>query len=497
MEEDAPASRLVVCCLGASAKPAPIGGRKRGRMTEAWKQWEGHVVNGEFPLKKYLGGSNQSGVFLTEVRAHEPQPAAIRLVRSDPANAERRLSQWGLAQRLSHPHLLQLLRKGRCRLGDLDFIFLVMEYGEENLAEIFSQRPLTPQEAREMLAPALDALAYLHGQGFVFGRLKPADVMAVKDRLKLASDDLCRAGEAVVDPRKLTVYDPPEQTSEARSPAGDIWSMGMILAEALTQHPPSWNEGSPTDPPLPDNLPAPFFEIVRGCLRRDPRRRWTIAEIKAWLDPTSLKPLEHPAPSRPAKQKPMIRRFAFPATVAILAVAALFMGLGLLRSKPEMGQQDAAAQSAQAPEPSASGTAQSKPRDRQPVASSGLKPSPIGGAQARPASLRSETQAAQINRSPEISGVVHQVLPDVPQTASDTIQGTIRVSVRVNVDPSGNVVGAELDSPGPSKYFARMALAAAQNWKFAAQDQDVVREFIVHFEFRNTGPRAYATSTAS
>jgi len=48
-------------------------------------------------------------------------------------------------------------------------------------------------------------------------------------------------------------------------------------------------------------------------------------------------------------------------------------------------------------------------------------------------------------------GVLHQVLPDVPESASDTIQGTIRVNVRVNVDSSGNVVEADLTSPGPSR----------------------------------------------
>jgi TonB family protein len=62
--------------------------------------------------------------------------------------------------------------------------------------------------------------------------------------------------------------------------------------------------------------------------------------------------------------------------------------------------------------------------------------------------------------------VVHQVLPDVPRKARDTIRGKVRVGVRVRVDPSGNVVGAKLDSPGPSRYFAQLALRAARRWKF-------------------------------
>jgi TonB family protein len=62
--------------------------------------------------------------------------------------------------------------------------------------------------------------------------------------------------------------------------------------------------------------------------------------------------------------------------------------------------------------------------------------------------------------------VAHQATPEVLQSARNSIRGTVRVSVKVNVDRSGNVEDAELESRGPSKYFARAALAAAQDWKF-------------------------------
>ena len=65
-------------------------------------------------------------------------------------------------------------------------------------------------------------------------------------------------------------------------------------------------------------------------------------------------------------------------------------------------------------------------------------------------------------------GIVHQVLPEASQSARNTINGTIRVSVRVEVDRSGKVTAAKLTNPGPSKYFAGLALKAAQRWEFAA-----------------------------
>ena len=62
--------------------------------------------------------------------------------------------------------------------------------------------------------------------------------------------------------------------------------------------------------------------------------------------------------------------------------------------------------------------------------------------------------------------VLDQVLPDVSGKARATIHGKVRVSVMVHVDPSGGVSEAEFDSPGPSKFFADLAMQAARKWAF-------------------------------
>jgi TonB family protein len=86
--------------------------------------------------------------------------------------------------------------------------------------------------------------------------------------------------------------------------------------------------------------------------------------------------------------------------------------------------------------------------------------------------------------------VLQQVLPEVSKTARNTIQGTVKVGVRVTVDSSGNVTKATFESPGPSKYFARKAIEAAQQWKFKpAQNhgQPVPREWTLRFQFKRSG----------
>jgi protein TonB len=83
-------------------------------------------------------------------------------------------------------------------------------------------------------------------------------------------------------------------------------------------------------------------------------------------------------------------------------------------------------------------------------------------------------------------GVVHQVLPEVPAKARRSIRGTVKVEVKVRADSSGSVVDAELASPGPSRYFADLALQAARDWKFGplpSGDGAAASEWLLHFRF--------------
>ena len=63
-------------------------------MSELWTKWQGYVINGEYPLHRYLGGSDQSAVFLTEIPGREPAEAAIKLVPAHPTFAELLLARW-------------------------------------------------------------------------------------------------------------------------------------------------------------------------------------------------------------------------------------------------------------------------------------------------------------------------------------------------------------------------------------------------------------------
>ncbi len=485
----------------------PTSGNIGAKMSRDWKQWEGQMVNGSFPLRQYLGGSDHSAVYLTERRGRDPQKAAIKLIAVDPANAAAQLTRWEFTAKLSHPHLLRLFETGSCQLDNVVLLYVVMEYAEENLAQILPQRALTPPEARELLEPALDALAYIHGKSLAHGRLKPSNVLAAQDQLKLSSDSLVRVDDPATGGLRTIVahpsaYDAPEVAQGKISSASDSWSLGMTLMEALTQRLPAL-EGMAE--PLPETVPAPFMGIAHCCLRRDPQRRCSAADIAARLRSPSISPIskvmskaQGPSTVRiPASSAKW--RYILPIIALVLVATAVLIGPRLFDHQTD--SQPATISPQHAPDSSLSagqqGSQVSQPRADAPTKLEKAPGKPSArrtdnSLQNSAAAVRAPVAAAPANDVPVATSgqgpVVQQIMPSVSKSARDTIHGTIKVRVKVEADASGSVTSASLVNPGPSKYFARQALQAAQQWKFVP-GQDT-RTWIVRFGFKRSGTDA-------
>ena len=489
-------------------------------MSETWKQWEGQLVNGKFPLLRYLGGSKHSAVFLTERQEGERAvKAAIKLVPADAENGEFYLSRWRLAAELSHPQLIPLYEMGRIDAGGTYLAYVVMECAEENLAQVLADRALTDPEARMMLTSVLDVLAYLHGKGFVHGHIKPANIMATSDELKISSDGLRHAGEPLDGHVDQEPYDAPENapsiipipSSQPASAAGDVWALGTTLVEALTRNLPVARTAEQRDPSLPPSLQEPFRDIASHCLVRRPEGRWTVAQIAARLEGRipeapvrALPPEPRVAVSRsqPVSRQsmPSARLSGYGAAIVVgvaLLLAAILVGTRLLRSHTDAPEVPAA--TAEKPLiPSAPSQAapplqeHSANIDRSSLANkeqrSSEAPVPVP-ALAHPEAMNEEaadTVAKLPGGSIDRGEVTHQVMPEVLQSATNSIRGTVRVSVKVNVDRSGNVEDAVIESRGPSKYFARAAEDAARNFKFkppTVAGRGVLSTWTLQFQF--------------
>ncbi len=552
---------------------------------------QGEIVEEKYTLIRFLGGSEHSAVFQTQYGGVHPKDAAIKLLPAPPGNSEARLSGWRLAANISHPHLMRIIDMGRCEIASAPMLFVVTELASENLSEILPERPLTPMEAQEMLASLLDALAFLHNRGFVHGHIKPSNIMAVGNELKLSADTICRLGEPVESNGVPSAYAAPEGSRGGASRKADIWSLGVTLVEVLTQQKLDWSSSSRRDPVVPEAMPPGFAEIARHCLRRSPDKRWPAATIRSHVPRVMSKPVSsramagamtgiaHAAPimraaaersareiSRVARaaahEAPKVRnglRVLIPATrkltevlsaiwrnaqqaripkpgvpharkyvtgAAVLAVALVAIAAGV-KFAGHSGSSAAATRHGASPTIAVKHMRASRRESRaaleehrrrefarsekarvrerfaaEPVTASPVREIAESRAGSAPANTAPVAGAAESSSPAPSSGtagianglvaghVLQRVMPDVPRSASNTIWGTVRVAVRVAVDASGNVTGAELQSAGPSRYFARLSLEAARKWHFAAPTQNgspVASVWLLHFGYRHDG----------
>jgi TonB family protein len=420
-------------------------------------QWQGQVVDGRFPLEQYLGGSEHQAVFLTRIPGGATK-AAIKLIRATACNPDAQLAAWRRAAKLSHPHLIRIFDGGRCWLASTDLVFVVTEYAEENLGQVVPQRVLTAEEADSTLRPILDALAYLHGQGLVHGHVRSSNVMAVHEQLKLSSDGVHAPGTPPQKPA-ATVYDAPETARGQLSPAADVWSLGATLAEALTQRVPRKYDKSL-------KLEQPFADIVSHALVEDPAARWTVGDIQARLagkkvasqtgsiakEAATASAVSAPKAERQVQPREEKSRLPF-VVAGIVVLAIIAVAFFLMRGSSTQSTDRAA----------------------------NTKSTAVDSAQ--------PTSAANTNNapaSPSTPGqVINRVLPTPSRSALNTIHGTIKVRVKVKVDASGNVAHAGFVTSGPSQYFARLAMQAAQQWKFAPAASN--NEQTLLFEYNRRG----------
>lgn len=435
-------------------------------MPVPWKLWEGQVVDSCFPLRRYLGGTDRSAVYLTQIGDPEPRNAAIKLVLAETQDADPS-AQWEHAAQLAHPNVLRLLRTGRWQANHMPLRYAVTEYADENLADVLAERPLTAAEVRELLKPLVEALAYIHAEGLVHGHIKPGNIMAVGDELKLSVDGISLVGEPGSAPGIPGPYDPPEFRERGCSPVGDVWSFGITLVEALTQHLPTLN-GPKQELVLPEAVPAEFLPIVRACLRPDPRRRASLGDI---LDRFGREePEESP---EPVTERPATRRLWMSAIlvgVSAVVLAGVLAGPRLLHHPVASAQTE---QAAPAP-PSTPVNVIPQPPKPTPFASPRVESAPPKAAPpvaTHPAPAKAvETPSGQ---------VVHQVLPEVPEFARRTIHGVVKIQVRATVDAAGHVSDARVESQN-SRYFAKLSLEAARQWGFASGSPS---DWLLRFEF--------------
>jgi TonB family protein len=463
-------------------------------MPADWKQLEGQVVNG-FALQRFLGGSERHAVFVVEKSAGGQSQTAVRLVDANSDDAREQFERWEAASKLNHPNLLRIFRTGRCAIDGRDFFYAWTEYGEEDLSQIIPTRALSVAETRQILDAVLPALTYIHGQGLVHGSLKPSNIFAVGETVKIASDSIRRSGKPIPQPHANSKYDAPE-AAKAVMPPADVWSLGVTLVEIMTQRLPIIDARPQKQPVLPSGIPQEFKEIVENCLRLDPARRWTVEQITARLRGTqaNVQP-RTTAATRSAHRETSASLPTAPERgqsakwIYVLALAAAVVVAAVLIVRPK---------SARTPSESPSRQAQSESPAPAKPSPSPQQAEPSGSSETTAPTGEGHAGNDQMATVDTRDDVLERVAPRISPGAQRTITGMIRVLVRLHVDAAGNVTEARLQSAGPSKYFSRAALEAARAWKFKpaiVNGQPAASQWTLRFGFSRRRIEAAAQRT--
>jgi TonB family protein len=442
-----------------------------------WKQREGALVNGEFPLQRFLGCSETNAVFLTRAATGS---AVIRLQPGNPGEAAKLVDRWKAASLLRHSGLLQIYGSGVWTMDGASVAYVVVEHAEENLAELLFERPLTAAEIREMLLQVTDTLAFLHGMNLAHNDLRPSNIFAVGDRIKLSSESVAMG-----------------------DPGEDMRALGVTVIQAVTQHAPA--PGHAGLEAAAAQLPQPFSEIVKGCILQDKTLRWSAARIGAGLraldrpaasraaaapvpPPAALPPQETyvPEPELPKRRRPWV-----PAGVAMVGAAIAVTVITQRTELPPATVQapaprapEAQTPAAQAPPPIA--TTPPPIENPEPKAEAPPAPAPAPAPARAPANENSSR-----DRLVTEDGIANRVIPNVPQKAQETITGKPAVTVLVTVDAAGNVAEASVDKTF-SPYFSRLSLEAARRWKFAPQEGAGPRRWTLRFVYSRSNTQATA-----
>ena len=442
-------------------------------MSDNWRAWEGRTIDGKFVLGTYLGGSDRSAVFRTRVGSAETTDAAIKLVAAGGAEAESQIRRWKAARQLTHPNLIRILTMGQCAVEGSELVYVVEEAADENLAQIVPERALTAEEVRGMIGPVLDALDYVHGKGMVHERIRPANILALGDQVKLSSDNVGAAGEI---PLTTSLYDAPKVRSDGISAASEIWSLGITLVEVLAQRVMAWDVARGRAPEIGTDVPEPFRGIAQRCLEVDLGKRCGIREIRERLEgkreaAATWTILPAPAAPNVAAEQGNARPLRW--IVAVAVIVALVLAVLWIRSS-RTSEGKAGAEGAGASE-----SAQTQPAN--PAGGSGA----AGETHPEEKIVAPESEPGDGSDSAKSGDeIVEGVMPEISASARRTISGKIKVRVRIKVNANGEVEAATLKGAGPSKYFARKALEAAGKWKFArAEHEGENREWMLLFVF--------------
>jgi predicted DsbA family dithiol-disulfide isomerase len=247
---------------------------------------------------------------------HTGRAAAVKVLNREDAQAVVRFKlEATVAAQVDHPGIVEMLDADFESESNVCFIAMELLVGR-TLRAMMDDPASSSAQVIELLTQALAPLAAAHAKGFIHRDLKPENIFVLDPprettAVKLLDfgiaaqqegvDRMTRTGTAMGTPHYMS----PEQAVNARSagPASDVWSMGVMMYEAIRGQVPFSGESvhavivqactrehEPLDTVVPDLDPG-LARLVDRCLSKEAARR--PADASELL--TQLRALKAPA----------------------------------------------------------------------------------------------------------------------------------------------------------------------------------------------------------
>jgi protein kinase-like protein len=268
---------------------------------------EAKLILGRYRPLRPLGSGGSGSVWLARDERSGRQ-VALKIVPREGNAGTRAEREAATAARLRHKRCVRAYALAR----DAEHVYIAYEYiPGRTLREALRSGRLNDRAVLEIALQVLEGLTHAHAHGIVHRDVKPSNVLLAEG--SRISAHLLDFGLALINeeetltavgdvPGTLAYISPERLRGKTATPAADVWSVGVLLWEALAGRHPFWkvsllqtarsieSGGAPSLARARPDLPRRLTKLVDRALSVEPSKRPTAAKLATGLRRAGVSP---------------------------------------------------------------------------------------------------------------------------------------------------------------------------------------------------------------